>query len=571
MVKRRKGKKKAWDPVKKAQNAQKRKVRSVFLRMGFARISADNIEFTFDGRTGELDDLFVFENIIVICEYTVGGASTSHVAAKSILIRKILSDTEGWLLEYSRMNKVLATFLESSSYALDEFRSRYVYVSNGASAEVEGAFSEYRFLDGNRLRYFDSLSKTILRSSRFEFLKYLEVPFCDVAERVRGSKSVRHVYSGQILPEPNSGYPNGVKVVSFYADPKSLIQLSYVLRKDSWRDNEGLYQRILIKSKIHKMRKYLAGEKRVFVNNIIVTLPPETELSPPGRRVGVSDSALRSVGAIDVSVPFEANVIGLVDGQHRVFCYHEGRDRYEAEISKARERQNLLVTGLVFPPSWDAVERRTYEAKLFLEINDNQAKAKSNLKQSIELILHPYSTVAIAKDITDALAVRGPLKDMLQVSYFDPPEKIKTTSIVSYGLQPLVKFEGADSLFSVWRHPDKEYVKDGRIAEARRRPARDEYVKYCVETISTFILAVREGVGHSRWKLEAGKRKKLVSPTLINGLLVCMRRLVEEGKIERKSERYARRLQGVDAFPFDRYKSSGWRKLGDDLFDRFFS
>src|SRR5690606_23475737 len=134
-------------------------------------------------------------------------------------------------------------------------------------------------------------------------------------------------------------------------------------------------------------------------------------------------------------------------------------------------------------------------------------------------------TFEIAKFINTGQAGRGPLKDMLKVRYFDLPEKFKTTSIVSYRQQPMVKFEGADSLFSVWRHPDKEYVKDGRIAEARRRPARDEYVKYCVETISTFILAVREGVGHSRWKLEAGKRKKLVSPTLINGLLVCMRRL----------------------------------------------
>ena len=66
-----------------------------------------------------------------------------------------------------------------------------------------------------------------------------------------------------------------------------------------------------------------------------------------------------------------------------------------------------------------------------------------------------YSTIAIAKEITNRLSKKGPLAGLLQTNFFDSPEMIKTTSIVSYGLRPLVKLDGQDSLFSAWKESNK--------------------------------------------------------------------------------------------------------------------
>jgi hypothetical protein len=70
-----KKKKKQVSAAQKEQDKIKRthfrEVRSIFSTCGFKRIpSASDQEFTFQGTTSDLDDVFVFENIIVLIECT---------------------------------------------------------------------------------------------------------------------------------------------------------------------------------------------------------------------------------------------------------------------------------------------------------------------------------------------------------------------------------------------------------------------------------------------------------------------------------------------------------------------
>ena len=60
--------------------------RNIFERAGFTRINpVDGIHFTFDGLKSELDDIFVFENIVVLSEYTLSNSSNlgDHAKRKS--------------------------------------------------------------------------------------------------------------------------------------------------------------------------------------------------------------------------------------------------------------------------------------------------------------------------------------------------------------------------------------------------------------------------------------------------------------------------------------------------------
>ena len=558
------------DPQKLVKRRQIWKLRSVFARIGFEHIPSRDVEFTFDGRTGELDEIFRQDNIIVICECTVGKATAEHVAKKSILFAKVLRNPAGWVTTYAAANADFRASIGNAVYTAEELRVRIVFVSTeGVPEEVEKALGDIRFLDGTRLRYFESLSHTIQKSARHEFFKYLKLDYAEIGPQIHSPQNSSRSFPGHVLPEAHSGYPAGFKVVSFYAEPGTLLALSYVLRQDSWRDADGLYQRILIKSKIARMRKYLVNERRVFVNNIIVTLPANTALNHPDTGKNIDAGALQRTAQVSISVPYSANMIGLVDGQHRVFCYYEGKDPLEHKIALLRMRQNLLVTGLVYPESWSENRKREFEARLFLEINDNQARAKSALKQSIELILNPYSTIAIAKEIANILALKGPLADLLQTSFFDPPLKIKTTSIVSYGLRPLVKFDGDDSLFASWSHRQKQRLRADAPA-SERTPLREAYVEYCVGCINDFLIAAKLNTGADRWKLEPKQRAQFLTPTVLNGFFVCLRRLAEASKLTTR-ERYQRALDGVATFPFSRYKSSGWRALGDKLYEDYFA
>ncbi|HET6397296.1 MAG TPA: DGQHR domain-containing protein [Pseudoxanthomonas sp.] len=569
--------KKVAKKIKSAHEIEKarfsRAVSAFFRRLDFVRVKTDGKEVKFKGRTGELDDVFVYQNIVVVCEYTVGQPSSEHVGKKSLLWNLIEENHADWV-EYLRSTfPAFSQILDSSDFDLSEYRVRVCYVSkNAVSDEVISCVKKTKFLDLTTFRYFDALAKTIHKSARFEFFAYLNFKFKEIGEEIKNTSQDAKQFRGFLLPSTFSSFPSGFKVVSFYADPNTLLSMSYVLRRDSWRDPEGMYQRVLMKGRMKEMRKYLTTQERVFVNNIIVTLPNETminDLAISGKNL--SDDESKLVQPITVSVPRTSNVIGIVDGQHRVYCYHEGVDEYEKQIRKIRSRQNLLVTGIIYPKNYGEQDRQRFEAKLFLEINDKQKKAKSDLKQSIELILNPYSNTAIAKRVVERLNATGALRGMLQTNYFDPPNLIRTTSIVAYGLRPLVKVGSKESMFQTWSKSNKQLLVDKQ--KGGSGDASDEllieYVDYCVKSINALLVAVKKEIGSEKWALADKPKDRHLTPTLINGLLVCLRLLIGQKKLYAQAT-YEELLQGFHSFGYKKYKSSQWSALGTKIYNEYF-
>ena len=569
----RKNAKKVATPQQKAQRAQVRLVRGMFARLGFKRAAADGREITFRKRTGEFDDIFLVDNVMVLAEYTVGQAGTSHVAGKSFLFNQINSNQAEWVEFAAEEYPDVGAYIAGASYEFDDYRVFICYFSTqGVSDELENQLAFVKFLDGTKFRYFDALAKTIFRTARWEFFKYLGLEFSEIGSQVNGSQIAIQPFPGYVLPEKFSSFPKDFKVVSFYADPNALLTMSYVLRRDSWRDEEGIYQRVLKRVRMNQMRKYLTTEERVFVNNIIVTLPADTQLnerSNPGKNI--DPKMLSKVKELTVAVPLRSNTIGIVDGQHRVFCYHEGQDKYEAQIATLRPRQNLLVTGIIYPPSYAEVDKRRFEAKLFLEINDKQKRTGSELKQSIELILNPYSNIAISKAVVQRLNTAGPLKGLLQTNYFDPTNMIRTTSIVSYGLRPLLKLDGEDSLFSAWSDGRKSRLQ--ALQKAQASGGDDgllaDYVLFCSRAINDLLVAIKVNDDQARWKLPETAKDRHLSPTILNGYFNCLRLLVRNGTISTKAS-YEKALSNVSSFDYSKYKSSHWNQLGAAFYKKYF-
>ena len=225
----------------------------------------------------------MYENVIALIEYTVSGTSekiATHLRKKEKFY-KFASENKTLLL--NKLKELDADFSTEidSKYEYDEILIRYIYCSRYAfePKHKDNALVEICFLDYPELRYFKSLTDGIRHSARSELLAFMDVPQAELGVDGKiNSNPVHSVFPATLLPEANSNFESGYKIVSFYADAGSLLERAYVLRRQGWRDSDNLYQRMVSKAKITSIRKHLKSNGRVFVNNIIATLDANTKI-----------------------------------------------------------------------------------------------------------------------------------------------------------------------------------------------------------------------------------------------------------------------------------------------------
>jgi DGQHR domain-containing protein len=561
--KRRKKKKLTAEDILKSK--YRKEVRSIFSKAGFQRVSGiSDKEFCFQEKyKSDFDDVFVFENILLFCEYTLTKSEniSSHIKPKKIIYDAINGSKEDFL-EYLFSKFPLMQNSISDKYNLSEIRILILYCAkNDIDPVYKDQVTGIHFLDYPYLKYFKAITDSVKKSARFELFKFLKLDYKEVGENIFNSKISKTELSGTILPESHSNFKKGFKVVSFYIDPDSLLTHSYVLRKEGWRDEDEVYQRMIINKKITAIRKYLLKEERVFINNIIVTLPPETKIKNNEGHT-VDTKKLQSTEPVIIEIPNAYNTIGLIDGQHRVFAYHEGGEK-DNEIALLRKKQNLLVTGIIYPKTISEKEKTKFEAKLFLEINSNQSNAKSDLKQSIGLILNPFAAESIAKLVINKLNSNGPLANKFEKHFYEK-DKIKTTSVVSYGLRPITKLSGSDSFFYKWPHKDKN-----QMIITLDEDLLEEYIHYSVTELNSFFRAIYDILDKDKWTTDPKQKNKILSTTVINGLIICFRKLIEQNKTG-TYEYYKKKLAGINTFKFNTYKSSQYASMARDIFSKYF-
>lgn len=572
--------------LRKEQRDQKKEIQDIMKRVGFRRLShIDGTEFVYKGRTSELDDIFICENVIILTEYTVG---EPHLLKKSLLYN-LINENAGEFVRFIVDNKIFDSFNEeyetkiSPKYSINQLKVRILYCSKKTiSTEHKDVVKGVSYFDYHIVKYFKSLTSVIKLSARHEFLEFLEIKEADFGDNIFSSSTgTTNCFSGHILPEEKSSFKEGYKIISFYIDAESLLKRAYVLRQEGWRkkENVGYYQRMLDSKKIASMRKYLSDEQRVFINNIIATISEndiklyadqdrrqEISIDENGKFVNGSNHTNITPAFIDIQN--KCNIIGIVDGQHRTYAYHEGDDNYEPYISHLRKIQNLLVTGIVFPKTESKENRLKFEANLFLEINANQKKVGQLIQQEIQMQTMPFSSIAIGKCILNILNEHGPLANLIEMYTYEKG-KIKTASIVSFALKPLIKIDGSktDTLFRVWDNEEKEKLLD---INNNDYSLLEEYKKFCAKKISEVLSAFKANLDSSMWAPYNAKTSTgILTVTFINGVLNLIRLLVENDKLTDIST-YRKYLEGINSFDLKKYKSSQYRRMGNDLYKEFF-
>jgi DGQHR domain-containing protein len=323
-----------------------------------------------------------------------------------------------------------------------------------------------------------------------------------------------------------------------------------------------IYQRLIDISKIRKIRKYLKTEQRVFVNNIIVSLPDETELRNQLGSV-INSKDIVDTTPVTLTLPDTFNSIGIIDGQHRVFAYHEGGDDDEL-IKGMREQQNLMVTGILFPSDMQEHERRKFEARLFLQINSNQTSARSDLKQEIGIIISPFEPNSIARRVVNQMNAKGPLAGLFEIRFFEKG-RLKVTSIVSYAMRQLINPLNETGLFAIWDDPKKVGVRTGKDREALNR-----YVAFALSEVNKYLAAVKQVVPEHRWTADRNQKDRVLTTTYVNGFIISFRLLLEGSGKAYQFEYYRKKLAELSSLDFKVFKSSNYKSMGQSIYEKYF-
>ena len=275
-------KRKKLTKEQKDQIAQKKEIRGVFTKVGFQRIDGvDGKNFTYDGRQSELDDIFVLENVILLVEYTVGAHYKEHLAKKSLFYQKVLADPKAFVSflcldsHFVRFKEYYDTKIKTRYPNLAQLHVRIVYCSKTeVSEEYRQSLKGIRYYDFYVAHYFKYLTDALRLSALNEMLEFLDVEASLFGKGISQSSKNNTVCKAYVLPEVKSFFKKGYKIVTFYMDPESMLRRAYVLRHEGWRERSSsvYYQRMANPNRITEIRNYLATEKRVFVNNIIVTM-----------------------------------------------------------------------------------------------------------------------------------------------------------------------------------------------------------------------------------------------------------------------------------------------------------
>lgn len=521
--------------------AFRKKIRSSFTDAGFTYFSTLDKHFPIGTRTVELDYLFLYENIIVICEdNTKQKKDIDHIRNKNESFAEIRNNKTAFLNWLSNTFPEKATMVKQ--YRPERYFLYYIYISQTEleiTEDEKNRYSNLLFWDPETLSYFNRMAQCIQHSARYEIFRYLGLKNDEIG--FSGSEGGKTTIKAPIIyPQEATGLHNGVRVVSFMMSAEKLLRTSYVLRKDSWEESMFLYQRLIEKDKVKSIRAFLAQKGEAFYNNIIVALPDNVTFEDDAG----TPILVENIGDFQhckLVLPDEMNSICIIDGQHRIFAHYEApaTEKYELQIAPLRRQLHLLVTGLIFLTEMKEPERKQIQSQIFLDINDNTKKVAPNVLTHIEMVKDPFSDIGLARRVIERLNKKRVFLNRFELSALDE-SKIKVASIIKFALRYLVTVtpaEGKTSLYAYWQGNKEAF-------QQKDEASLNDYIEFCANSIDLYFSAIRDAF-KSSWNDPASKMLSVIS---INGFIIAFNRQLNK--------------YGVSDYPF---YSSCLRKLSIDF------
>lgn len=185
----------------------------------------------------------------------------------------------------------------------------------------------------------------------------------------------------------------GAKILyTFPIEVGNLLKFAYVFRVETNNILGESYQRLLNEKKLRKIREYVEKRGGYFPNNLIAISEEPLEFTPePGER---SDASF-TLG--ELRLPNKPCYLEILDGQHRLYCYSNLRDR----------QNNCLWVTIV--ENLNPIER----AKLFVTINKTQTPVPPSILWDLYQITDPEGIRGKISKFVYELNETEPLKDLI--------------------------------------------------------------------------------------------------------------------------------------------------------------
>lgn len=547
--------------LKREKRTFKTKIRNIFTGSGFTYIPTNDQEMTIGLRKVEIDSLFIYENIWLVCEDTVKTSNIrDHIRTKNEAISEINKNLSDFI---NKLTEIFPQYSELlNKYDKDRLKIFGLYISKyelSLSKEDYELFNNLKFVEPQTLGYFQWLVKGIKFSARNEIFRFLNLKNKDIG-LISSSSSNAEITAPIIYPKEFTGLKNKVRVVSFMMSAEDLLNTCYVLRKDNWEESIWLYQRLIDNNRLKKVREFIERKGEAFYNNIIVGLPDNIRFKDASDNFKTIDEISDLEGNCQLIIPKELNSICVIDGQHRIYAHYEsGVDsKQERIISQLRKQLHLLVTGLVFPKEMKKEDRAKIQSEIFDDINSNAKSVPQNILLQIKRIKNPIADESLAQFVIEKLNKQGIFKNKLQISSLDAG-KIKTASIVRFALRYLVTImpvDGKQSLFNYWTG-DKDALLLSEDA------AIQEYVDFCVAVLRDYFGAIVKNL-KTDWN---NPESKLLTVISLNGFIIALTRQLSVNGVN-NFEFYDKVFTGWN-FDFSKegfpYTSSQYRKFSSEI------
>lgn len=552
--------------LKRNKAAFKRKIKNIFVGAGFNYIPTNDHEMNVGLRKVEIDSLFIYENIWLLCEDTIKSTNIrDHIRTKNEAFGEIKQNVSEFVESLCELFPEQQSFLKR--YEIGRIKIFGLYISRD---ELQLADTDYilfnnlTFVQPQTLGYFQWIVQAIKLSARNEIFRFLKLKSEEIG-LLTSSSDCTQITAPIIYPQEFTGLKNDVRVVSFMMSAEDMLNMCYVLRKDNWEESIWLYQRLIEKGKIKKIRDFLEKKGETFYNNIIVALPDNIAFLDASRQYKTVKEIGNLEGNCKLILPKEINSICVIDGQHRIFAHYESgiESKQEQKISELRKQLHLLVTGLVFPPEMSEGERARIQSEIFLDINSNAKPVPQNVLLQIKRIRNPIADESIAQYVIEKLNKEGVFCKLLQVSSLDNAP-IKTASIVRFALRYLVTAtpsDGKASLFNYWAGDKERFLMANSVAI-------DEYAKFCANVLKCYFGAIKKNL-ISYWN---NNTSKLLSVIAINGFIIALTRQLNVNGVQ-DFEFYDQKFKdwkydfSKEGFPFT---SSQYRKFSSIILEEVF-
>lgn len=161
------------------------------------------------------------------------------------------------------------------------------------------------------------------------------------------------------------GKMGGHTYYSFSIEPEKLLKIGYVLHRSEANNNlMPTYQRIIKKSRLKSVRKFINEEKGYFPNSIIISIDSKKPLQFDRSEKQVAN-AVADLGILHLPQMYRSAYI--IDGQHRLYGYSD---------SEYATKNSIPVV------AFENLDQNE-QVKLFMEINENQKSVSKNLRNTL--------------------------------------------------------------------------------------------------------------------------------------------------------------------------------------------